>query len=119
LANSEFPLPNSRNLQKDVDRLSAENQLLKKELLTLTNQLEAQAALARSRPEPVAAVAPPEATRLSAGPTAARPHVYVVKAHETFSSIAAQYGMRTSALLSANPQISPKHLRVGQSLNLP
>ena len=29
LANSEFPLPNSRNLQREVDRLNAENLLLK------------------------------------------------------------------------------------------
>src|SRR5208282_848745 len=39
LANSEFPLPNSRNLQREVDRLNAENSLLKQQLEALRNQL--------------------------------------------------------------------------------
>ena len=39
LANSEFPLPNSRNLQREADRLNAENSLLKQQLEALRNQL--------------------------------------------------------------------------------
>src|SRR5271157_1585904 len=37
LANSEFPLPNSRNLQREADRLNAENLLLKQQLEALIN----------------------------------------------------------------------------------
>jgi LysM repeat protein len=129
LANSEFPLPNSRDLQRDVDRLNTENQLLKKQLEALKNQPAAVAVLAQGRVEPVrytvaAAVVPrPEAPRATAPPAAppavARPRVHVVKAHETFTSIATKYGVATSAVMAANPRTDPRHLRVGQSLNLP
>jgi LysM repeat protein len=45
--------------------------------------------------------------------------VHVVKAHETITSIAAEYGLKASAVLAANPQTNPRRLRVGQTLNLP
>jgi LysM repeat protein len=43
----------------------------------------------------------------------------VVKERETISSIAAQYGIKSSAILAANPHVDPRRLRIGQSLNLP
>jgi LysM repeat protein len=122
LANSEFPLPNSLNLQRDVDRLTAENQLLKKQLDAFKNQPPPIATVTRGGAEPVryaAVMTRPETPRATASPPPARPRVHVVKPHETFTSIAAQYGMKTSLLMAANPRISPKHLRVGQSLTLP
>ena len=42
--------------------------------------------------------------------------MHIVKAHETITSIAAEYGMRPAAVLAANPQTNPRRLRVGQSL---
>ena len=124
LANSEFPLPNSRNLQREADRLNAENALLKQQLEALKNQLAAYVAAAQSRAEPARQAAAPAAARPEtprpAGPSApARPRVHIVKPHETITSIAAGYGMKASALLAANPRTDPKRLRVGQSLNLP
>jgi LysM repeat protein len=123
LADIEFPLPNSRDLQREVDRLSAENQLLKKQLAALKTQPAATVLLTQNRFEPVrytttAAVRP--ATLRSVEPSqAARPRVHIVKSHETMTSIAAEYGMRASAILAANPQTDPRRLRIGQSLNLP
>jgi len=122
LAKSEFPLPNSRNLQRDVDRLNAENLLLKKQLEVLTKQLASSAPVAQSHVEPVryaAAVVPQETPRATAPSAPAHPRVHVVKPHETFTSIATEYGIKTSAILAANPQTNPRRLRVGQSLNLP
>jgi len=122
LANIEFPLPNSRNLQREVDRLNAENLSLKQQLEALRNHPAAVAAVAQSRVEPVryaAAVARPETPRSTGPPATARPRVHIVKAHETFTSIAAEYGTKASAVLAANPQTDPRRLRVGQSLNLP
>jgi hypothetical protein len=120
LANSEFPLPNSRNLQREADRLNAENLLLKQQLEALKNQLAA----AQSRVEPPPQAAAPAAARAetprSTGPPApARPRVHIVKSHETITSIAAEYGMKASAVLAANPRTDPRRLRIGQSLNLP
>jgi LysM repeat protein len=43
----------------------------------------------------------------------------VVRSGETPYSIARRYGLQTSALLAANPNLDPKRLKVGQVLNLP
>jgi tetratricopeptide (TPR) repeat protein len=114
LANSQFLLPNSRNLQREVDRLNAENLLLKKQLEALKNQPAPVAAAAQSRVEPAR-----YAVAAAPAPALERPRVHIVKPHETISSIAAEYGMRASAVLAANPQTDPRRLRIGQSLNLP
>jgi tetratricopeptide (TPR) repeat protein len=106
LANSEFPLPNGRDLQRDVDRLSAENSMLKQQLEALKNQLAASAAAAEPSPS-------------ATPPPAARQRVHVVKSHETITSIAAEYGMKASVVLAANPRTDPRRLRIGQNLYLP
>jgi LysM repeat protein len=49
--------------------------------------------------------------------TATRTHV--IKARETLGSIARQYGVRLQALSAANPTANPRHLRPGQTLNIP
>jgi tetratricopeptide (TPR) repeat protein len=123
LANSEFPLPDSRNLQRQVDQLNAENLLLKQQLDALKNQLAAAENAAQNRVEPARYAAVVETRddtpRLVAAPVAPRSRVHIVRSHETITSIAAEYGMRPSAILAANPETNPRHLRVGQSLVLP
>src|SRR5665213_3560490 len=47
------------------------------------------------------------------------PRVHIVKERETIHSIAAQYGLKASAILAANPRVNPRRLRIGESLNLP
>jgi tetratricopeptide (TPR) repeat protein len=103
LADIEFSLPNSRNLQREIDRLNMENLLLKQQLAALKNPpaTSTVTAAAQDRAEP------------------ARPHVHIVKPHETIISIATAYGLKASAVLAANPQTNPRRLRIGQSLNLP
>jgi tetratricopeptide (TPR) repeat protein len=127
LANTEFPLPNNQNLQREVDRLNADNMALKQQLDELHNQLSA-AAVARMAPQPIErapesnhyAVTPRlETPRASGSFPAPHPRVHIVKSRETITSIAAQYGVSPSAILAANPHTNPRHLRVGQSLNLP
>jgi LysM repeat protein len=113
LANTEFPLPNSQNLQREADRLTAENASLRQQLTALQHQAAAKA-------EPAQPVAGP--VRLAAeAPVAApsHPRVHVVKERDTISSIAAQYGLKASAILAANPRVDPRRLRIGQNLNLP
>jgi tetratricopeptide (TPR) repeat protein len=127
LANTEFPLPNSKNLQKEVDRLNAENQALKQQIEVLNKQL---ALAPPSSPAQAAPVATRYAAVQPATTTAAPTHaaeaalssharVHIVRSRETIFSIASEYHVRSSAILAANPQIDPRHLRVGQSLNLP
>jgi tetratricopeptide (TPR) repeat protein len=132
LADSEFPLPNNQNLQRTVDRLNAENMALKQQLDVLHTQLAAASRAAYAAPPPASeplhyapepsryAVAPRlETPRASGSFPAARPRIHIVRSHETIHSIAAQYGVKPSAILAANPHTDPRRLRVGQSLNLP
>ncbi len=56
----------------------------------------------------------PTATR-----TTARSHTHVVVAGETLAGIARKHGISLTSLQSANPGVSPKKLKVGQTLNLP
>jgi LysM repeat protein len=44
---------------------------------------------------------------------------HYVRAHETLSAIARQYGVSLAALRAANPGVSPDRLRPGQSINIP
>jgi LysM repeat protein len=58
----------------------------------------------------------PVAHRVS-NPGTARTHV--VKPRETMAAIARQHSVSLAALESANPQVRPSHLLVGQTLKIP
>ena len=45
--------------------------------------------------------------------------VYIVKEGDSFSKIAAKYGVKVSAIAAANPGVSSNRLQIGQKLNLP
>lgn len=57
----------------------------------------------------------PVAVALGAG----RVRTHTVKAGETPFGISRQYRVKLDALLSANPNVDPKRIRVGQLLNIP
>jgi len=44
---------------------------------------------------------------------------YTVKAGDTLAAISRKYGVKVDALLTANPKVDPRRLRVGQALNIP
>jgi LysM repeat protein len=113
LADAEFPIPNNQNLQREVDKLTAENLALRQQLDALRGQQASNPAPAQPRATPTTYSTAP------ATATPAHPRVHIVKEHETISSIAAHYGVKASAVLAANPRVDPRRLRVGQTLNLP
>jgi hypothetical protein len=119
LADAEFPIPNNQNLQREVDRLTAENLALHQQLDALHAQEKAVAAQVVAAPASVAVAgyAPVPAPVRATAPSRSR--VHVVRERETISSIAAEYRLRASAVLAVNPGVDPRRLRVGQSLNLP
>ncbi|HUD45369.1 MAG TPA: LysM peptidoglycan-binding domain-containing protein [Candidatus Baltobacteraceae bacterium] len=119
LAGTEFPLPNNQNLQREVDKLTAENLALRQQLEALRAQQQAAASNAAQPSVMVASYSPGPAPAPPPAPVRARARVHIVKQRDTMSSIAAEYGLRTSALLTANPRVDPRRLRVGQTLNLP
>jgi len=57
--------------------------------------------------------------RITPLPPLAAPKTHTVKGGETPYSIARQYRVKLEALLSANPALDPKRLKIGQVLNLP
>jgi LysM repeat protein len=121
LANTVFPPPEARNLQADVDRLTAENLALKQQIELLRRQRAATPALSEAGAQPPRPASNTSVRTVTAAPAAAssRPRVHIVRERETISSIAAKYGLKVGAVLAANPGVEPRRLRVGQSLNLP
>lgn len=135
LAKSEFSLPNTQNLQREVDRLAAENLALKQQLENLQAQLRGHPApfpiqpeppRSRTQPEmprprgpslPPTPLAQPEPKPLADAPAPTRS--YTIKSGDTIDSIARRYGVKSSAVLAANPKVDPQRLRPGQNLYLP
>jgi LysM repeat protein len=118
LANGEFPLPDSQNLQKEVDRLTADNLMLKQQVEALKVQL------AKAQLAPTNVVLASSSVKTGASQTQIQsitplPRTYQIKDGDTISGIASRYKLRTSAILAANPKVKPEKLRVGQNINLP
>jgi len=52
-------------------------------------------------------------------PAGPRPRTHTVAPGETAAAIARKFGIKLSALESANPSMNPNRIRAGQVLNLP
>lgn len=55
----------------------------------------------------------------SATPTTASGRTYTIKAGDTFSKIAREYGTTIAAIEAANPGVQSSRLKIGQEINLP
>jgi len=161
LAKAKFSPPSTMALQREIDRQTAENQLLKQQVESLRTQLAASLAAALNRPAPPPAAAPgpaqtaspPTAPAVAVNPAPApqnssgspratpaagmdpappvapltavrdasplKGHTHTVKSGDTLASIAGYYHVKLAALMQANPDVNPKRLKVGQTLNLP
>jgi tetratricopeptide (TPR) repeat protein len=128
--------PVTQTMQQDLERLTAENRETRR-------QLEAWQAYYASHPQAAtnpamtAMVQPgPVTTPGSAGqgqatsgpttqptvgrqPTTSTARTHTVKAGESPYSIAKKYGVKLDAFLTANPNVEPKRLRIGQTLVIP
>ena len=128
LVKNEVLAPVSQGIQRDLERLSAENILLKRQIEALQTQLAERpnasvgnAGASFASPEPVANAQPRPTTSDTrvAPPLTQRPKTHVVKPGETITSIAAKYGVKQNVFLAANSRINPNKLRPGQTLNIP
>ena len=132
LIKTETLAPVAQGLFRDLDRLKQENQNLQKQLemtrTQLTNALKAVSMAPRNTgmqlPSGLGTTSssnPPSSAHALGGritPLPA-PRTYTVKDRDSFFSIARQYGVKVDALQAANPGITPKKLRAGQTINLP
>ncbi|HWC60172.1 MAG TPA: LysM peptidoglycan-binding domain-containing protein [Verrucomicrobiae bacterium] len=149
LAKAVLPLPTSPSVQHDLEKLIEENKQLKAEVEkwrawysaqqtnrqvqsvtpvaqtpqanTQSVQAIEQVATVRSNSLPVAQGwnnrTPPH------GQTAVSPinprTTYVVQSRDTLASISRKFNVKLNSLMAANPGIDAKHLRLGQTVNIP
>jgi LysM repeat protein len=147
LAADVLPLPSAPATMKQIEDLTEKNRQLQQQVDDLTDKLKqwntyynsqvAAKTAAAQAPAPVpTAYAPagsPQPDDMTAQPANPNPppagsgskpqppkaRTHIVASGETMAAIARKYGVNLSALEEANPGVSPKHLRVGQTLNLP
>lgn len=124
--------PVTQSMQRDLERLAAENRELRRQIEAwqayYTNQARlagqttnAPALQSQAVPNVVRAPASPDGPSKPSGdrPPAVAPRTHIVKAGESPYSIAKKYGVKLSGLLAANPAIEPRRLKPGQSLVIP
>ena len=141
LAADVLPLPSAPATMKQLEDLTENNRQLQQKVDDLTDKLKQWNAyynsqLAAAKNTPTLAPAPqsqgfsqtPEdmttqpnsiPASVPASPRPPRSRTHVVASGETMASIARKCGVSLSALEDANPGVSPKKIRVGQSLTLP
>ncbi len=132
LAKTVLPLPITPGMQRQFDqmqdeikRLKEENDRLKADYFALRSQTPTNPSvptLGQTRVTPL----PQLSSRNPIGPntkpesrSAASVRTHTVQAGETPAAIARKYGVRLDALMSANPTLEPRRMRVGQTLNIP
>jgi LysM repeat protein len=126
-------------MQRDLERLTAENRELKRQLEAWQTYY---ASHPQSGPSPVGGAAaqvvtssgatPGQVSQVSQSTPPAQPaaavvaskpaptmKVYKVQSGDTPIAIARKYGVKLEALLAANPDLDPKRMKVNQPVNIP
>ena len=139
--------PITPTLQHDFERITTENRLLRQRIEQLTQQVgylstnrayTAQSASnagpgSVSNPafEPPRTPATPASTVRSTpaanirsmsvpSSTTAKPYkIHTVQSGETLAKIARKYNVRLPTLMHANPQLDPRKIKTGQTVNIP
>jgi LysM repeat protein len=134
LATDVLPLPSAPAAQKQLEDLAEKNRRLQDEVEKWRAYYTAQQSASKSglsSAQNSVSVASPTPDDVTAAPvvspavpskppvSATKPRAHIVAAGETLAGIARKSGVSLTALQSANPGVTPKKLRVGQTLNLP
>lgn len=132
---------------RETERLREENQMLRKQLGLLQAELASRPPSAASsagilppsgssQPRTTSTLPSTSVSGITGTPTAAartpgsdtgarltplptRGRTHTVRSGETAASISRQYRVGLNSLLSANPGLDPKRMRIGQVLNIP
>ncbi len=106
----------NKRLRDELDKLRAAvaNQAIATPVRTPVTPTPAPRATT-SAPANIASTARPSTATTTPTPT----RTHTVKSGETPILIARQYGIKLESLLSANPRLDPRRMRVGQSLSIP
>ena len=138
LAADVLPLPSTPAAQKQLENLAETNRLLQAQIAQLNDSVKKWSDYATSlqagRPSGNVAgqqpddlsyvpagnpVTPTPARQTTTSSTTSRSRTHVVVAGETLASIARKHGVSLAALQAANPGVTPKQLKVGQTIKLP
>lgn len=140
LVKSEALAPVYQTMQRDLEKLREENELLRKRLEAGQNSTRSAVSVSSTSSYQGILVAvrsnqftsgnassstnrggpPPSRERVTPlPPVGSTARMHAVKEGDTPYSIARQYRIKLDALLSANPGLDPKRLRIGQTLNIP
>jgi tetratricopeptide (TPR) repeat protein len=125
--------PVSEKQQRDLEKTAEENKRLIEENKRLSEELAKWRATATSPtglvgnqlqqsggPGTSSQVAPQQGRTTTQGAAPLSPRrSYTVKAGDTPTSIAKQFGVKVEALMAANPKLEARRMRTGQVLNLP
>jgi tetratricopeptide (TPR) repeat protein len=135
--------PVTQNLQRDFEQVTEQNKKLTEDNKTLRDELDRwKAAYPTGRPPEAAntissgarpvqfastqapisgSTATPSAgvrsTRISSVPAGMKTHT--VSAGETPAGVARKYGIKLDALMTANPRLDARRMRIGQTLAIP
>lgn len=116
----------NRRLQDEVDKwrayVAAQQNAPKTNVMPSPANIAGNPALADNQtPDDVSAqIKSSSSSSLRSQPArVAKPRTHVVASGETFASIARKAGVSLAALQAANPGVTPKKLKAGQTLNLP
>jgi LysM repeat protein len=137
LAADVLPLPSAPAAQKQLEDLAEKNHQLQDEVEKWRAYYTSQQAAQKNSPTPAPnnlapagnltpddvstapTTASPATSATSVRSTAPKTRTHIVAAGETLAAIARKAGVSLAALQAANPGVTPKKLRVGQTLNLP
>ncbi|MBI4324765.1 MAG: LysM peptidoglycan-binding domain-containing protein [Chloroflexi bacterium] len=132
----------TREVQRDLDRLAAENAVLRQQVEALKAQLAQRASIPANAPTtgpapvgtnalaqqniPASRTVPPNVEQRTAAPSAIKappptqaPRTHVVKSGDNPTIIARKYGITVSVLMAANPGLDARKLKIGQVLTIP
>jgi LysM repeat protein len=131
LAADVLPLPSAPAAQKQLEDLAEKNRRLQDEVEKWRAYYATQSAMPKNPAAPAGSPTPDDISTAPAAPAPAavkpaapaakpaKPRTHIVAAGETLAAIARKASVSLSALQAANPGVTPKKLKVGQTLNLP
>jgi LysM repeat protein len=128
LAKDMLQLPSSSAAQQQLQQLADKNRQLQDEVDKWRVYYASQTAAVKTNlpptpnniaPQPTPIVIPSPPTVENPKSPVIKPRTHSVAAGETPAAIARKFGVNLNALLTANPGLNPKKLRVGQVINLP
>jgi tetratricopeptide (TPR) repeat protein len=140
LAKAVLPLPAAPGVQRDLEQLIQENKQLHAQLDQWQAYYKSQTNRPAPQPQPIQQIQTPQPVQqvqtpqptnptptpptYSGGETRVPPRTtsgrtYVVQAGDTMAAISRKFNVKLDSLAAANPGVDSRHMRVGQTVNIP